>query len=265
MNDESSLSEAATLPRDNLLMRVWGVVATILSVLYTAICLIPAWTSARLGKGHWVTPVTRIWTWLIFRTCGIKDEIEGLEHLKGLDSFILVANHKSLVDILAVFRLMPGEVRFVAKREIMKVPVFGYTMANCGNIVIDRQSGGRAIRHALAAQREGYNICFFAEGHRFNDDLIHEFNDGAAWLAIATKQPCVPLAISGTGALMPRGSIFVRPGQRIRLSLGAPILTAGMRGGDRVELTQRLESAVREMYRDQIRLSHAPFSGEKKS
>ncbi len=252
MDHETDLRQPTIAHRDNLLLRAWGVVATILSVLYTALLLIPAWSSTRLGRGHWVTPITRLWTWLIFRTCWIRDEIEGLEHLRGLDSFILVANHKSLVDILAIFRLMPREVRFVAKREIMQVPVFGYTMAHCGNIVIDRQSGGRAIRHALASLRAGYSICFFAEGHRFNDDLVHEFNDGAAWLAIATKQPCVPLAISGTGALMPRGSKFVRPGLRIRLSLGAPIPTAGMRGSDRAELTQRLETAVREMFRSEI-------------
>jgi 1-acyl-sn-glycerol-3-phosphate acyltransferase len=191
----------------------------------------------------------RLWSWLILRTCFISAEIEGLEHLRGLDSFILVANHKSLVDILAIVRLIPREVRFVAKREITQVPVLGYAMAHSGNIVIDRQSGGRAIRHALAALREGYSICFFAEGHRFNDDRVHEFNDGAAWLAIATKQVCVPLAISGTGALMPRGSRFVRPGLRIRLALGAPIATVGMRGGDRGELSRRLEGAVREMFR----------------
>ena len=249
MKQEAELPDGALLPRANILARAWGVVATILSVLYTAILLLPAWTSARLGRGHWVTPVMRLWTWLIFRTCVIRATVEGLEHLRGLDSFILVANHKSLVDILAIVRLIPREVRFVAKREITKVPVLGYAMAHSGNIVIDRQSGGRAIRHALASLRDGYSICFFAEGHRFNDELVHEFNDGAAWLAIATKQTCVPLAISGSAALMPRGSRFVRPGLRIRLALGEPIATTGMRGADRAELTQRLEAAVRDLYR----------------
>ena len=249
MDQDADLSPIACGPRANLLVRAWGVIATVLSVLYTAILLIPVAVAGTLGRGHWASPVMRLWSWLIFHTCGISAEVEGLEHLRGLDSFILVANHKSLLDVVAITHLIRREVRFVAKRELRKVPLLGYAMAHSGNILIDRQSGGRAIRHALTALREGYTMCFFAEGHRFNDNLVHEFNDGAAWLAIATRQPCVPLAISGTGALAPRGAKFVRPGLRIRLALGAPIATAGMRGGDRVELSRRLETAVRDMFR----------------
>jgi 1-acyl-sn-glycerol-3-phosphate acyltransferase len=242
-------NSAAVAPTANILVRAWGVIATVLSVLFTAILLIPVAVAGTLRHSHWASPVMRLWSWLVFHTCGIRAEVEGLEHLRGLDSFILVANHKSLLDVVAITHLIRREVRFVAKRELGKVPLLGYAMAHSGNILIDRQSGGRAIRHALTALREGYTMCFFAEGHRFNDNLVHEFNDGAAWLAIATKQPCVPLALSGTQALAPRGAKFVRPGLRIRLMLGAPIATAGMRGGDRVELSRRLETAVREMFR----------------
>ncbi len=139
-----------------LLARAWGVAATLLSVLYTIILVIPAAAFARFNDGHLVTPIMRLWCRLIFLTCGITAEIEGLEHLAGLDTFILVSNHKSLLDILAVLRWIPRETRFLAKREIMKAPVFGYAMARSGNIVIDRQSGGRAVRHAIATMRAGY-------------------------------------------------------------------------------------------------------------
>lgn len=249
MNHDTSVSAIAAVARDGLLARIWGFVATILSVVYTIVLVLFAAAAAPFRRGHWVTPIMRLWCWLIFHTCGITAEVEGLEHLAGLDSFILVSNHQSLLDILAILYLIPRETRFLAKREIMQVPLLGFAMARSGNIVIDRKSGGRAIRHALERINDGYSICVFAEGHRFSDNQVHEFNDGAAWLAIATRQSCVPLAISGTLALMPRGAKFVRPGRRIRLALGPPLMTAGLRGADRSELTRRLETAVRELFR----------------
>jgi 1-acyl-sn-glycerol-3-phosphate acyltransferase len=225
--------------------KLWGIIATILSVLYTVILLIPATVVAPIADGHLVSYCIRLWCWLIFRTCGIRARVEGLEHIRGLDNFILVSNHQSLLDIIAVFYLIPRETRFIAKREIMKVPVFGWTMEKAGNVVIDRQSGGRSIRRALNVLNLGYDICVFAEGHRYSDNQVHDFNEGAAWLAIATKRPCVPMAITGTAEMMPRGARFVSPGREMILRIGKPIPTASMKGADRENLTRELQRAVR--------------------
>jgi 1-acyl-sn-glycerol-3-phosphate acyltransferase len=241
-----SLTQTRTL---DLFTRTWGVTATILSVLYTAVLVVFAAAVAPLRGGHWVTPIMRFWCWLIFHTCGITGEVEGLEHIDGLDTFVLVSNHQSLFDILAILYLIPRETRFIAKREIMQVPLIGFAMARSGNIVIDRKTGGHAIRHALAQISQGYSICVFAEGRRHSDNQVHEFSDGAAWLAIATRQACVPMAISGTLAVMPRGALFVKPGRHIKLVIGQPLSTQDLRGKDRTELTHRLESAVRELFR----------------
>jgi 1-acyl-sn-glycerol-3-phosphate acyltransferase len=238
------------VPRAGIASRWWGAIATILSVLYTAIICVPVALLAELNDGHYVSPLMRLWARLIFHTCGISAEVTGLEHLQGLDAFILVSNHQSLVDIIAVTHLIPREVRFVAKHELTKVPVLGYGIAHSGNVVIDRGSGGRTLRHALAKMRASYSFCVFAEGHRYSDNRVHEFNDGAAWLAITTQRACIPMAISGTAAIIPRGAKFALAGRRIRLAIGEPIPTAGLRSADRAELTRRLENAVRELFRD---------------
>jgi 1-acyl-sn-glycerol-3-phosphate acyltransferase len=167
-----------------------------------------------------------------------------LENLQGLESFVLVSNHQSLFDIMAVLLLIPREMRFVAKREIKQIPILGFALERSENIVIDRASGGKTIRRALAVVSHGYGICVFAEGHRFSDNRVHDFNDGATWLAIATKLPCVPMAIRGTAELMPRGAKFARPGQRVRLVLRKPVSTDGLRSADRTELTRRLHTEV---------------------
>jgi 1-acyl-sn-glycerol-3-phosphate acyltransferase len=252
MEHEADFSTISTASKPNLAIRFWGFFATVLSVLYTAVLVFPTALAAAIGRGHWVTPIMRLWSWLIFVTCGITAEVEGRENLIGLDACILVSNHQSLFDILALIYLVPRETRFVAKREIMKIPVLGFAMKRSGNVIIDRQSGGHGIRRAVDAMRQGYSICVFAEGHRHSDNQVHEFSDGAAWLAIAAKRACVPIAISGTAALMPRGARFVRPGLRIRLVIGRPIATAGLHGRDRTELTGKLEAAVRELLRSEV-------------
>jgi 1-acyl-sn-glycerol-3-phosphate acyltransferase len=234
--------------QSGLLSRIWGLAGTAAAVLITFILCLPAALAAALNRDHWVSPLMRLWAWLVFAVCGIKAEVRGLEHLRGVQPCIFVMNHQSLFDIPAMVRLIPLETRFVAKRELTRVPLMGYVLARSGNVVIDRESGGRAIRHAMKAIRSGYSICVFAEGHRYSDNRVHEFSDGAAWLALATKQPCVPVAISGTIMLAPRGAKAVQPGKRIRLAIGAPIATDGMRSRDREELTSKLEQSVREMF-----------------
>jgi 1-acyl-sn-glycerol-3-phosphate acyltransferase len=228
-----------------VLVLLWSIAATGLSLVYTAILLGAAALASPFADGHFCTPVFKIWAWLIIRTLGISVEIAGIDYLQEVDSFILVSNHQSLLDICAVLLLLPREIRFLAKRELKQVPLLGFTLERSGNIVIDRASGGRAIRRALAVVGHGYSICVFAEGHRFNDGRVHDFNEGAAWLAIATKLPCVPMAISGTAAMMPRGAKFALPGRTIRLVFRKPIATVGLKGGDRRELTRQLEAEVR--------------------
>lgn len=216
-----------------------------MALLYTAILIWPAALASLFANGHLCSPIFRLWAWLIFQTFGLSVEVVGTENLEGLRSFVLVSNHQSLFDILAILLFIPREMRFLAKREIKKVPVIGFTMERSENIVIDRASGGKTIRRALAVVEHGYSICVFAEGHRFSDNRVHDFNEGAAWLAIMTKLPCIPMAISGTAQVMPRGARLAMPRRRIRIVLGESIAIGGLKGAGRTQLTERLQAEVK--------------------
>jgi 1-acyl-sn-glycerol-3-phosphate acyltransferase len=252
--DETIASEPSPqpAPQRGVLDFVWGAAATALAVFYTAVLAPCAALVSILGYPHLATPISRLWGWLIVRTSGVKVEIEGLEHLAGLNSYVLVSNHQSFFDIFAICGWMPGEPRFVAKRELGKIPVLGLAMRRSGHIMIDRAKGGQAIRKALKLAREGFSIVVFAEGRRFSDNRVHPFNDGAAWLAIATRQKCVPMAISGTVSFFPRGARIVRPGRRMRMAIAAPIDTTQLRGSDRETLTRQLEESVRSLFRTEV-------------
>jgi 1-acyl-sn-glycerol-3-phosphate acyltransferase len=234
------------------LRRIAGVVATITALLLTSVLGVAAAVGSFIAEGHGTSPVMSLWAWSLLRVCGVKVEVSGLENLDGLDSFVLVANHQSLFDVLATIWAIPRELRFVAKRELRRIPVIGFAMERSGHIIVDRQRGGQAIRRAIEVTRKGYSICVFGEGHRYSDNRVHEFNDGAAWLAIATRMPCVPAAISGSLAIMPRGARFVVPGRKIRIVLGRPIPTVGLKSADRADLTRRLEDEVRAAFRTTV-------------
>ena len=250
-NHAQASSYTAAAPR-GVFNLAWGVAATALSVLWTAPCAVAAAIAGAMGKLHAVTLITRVWARAIIGVCGIKVQIEGLENLAGLKSFILVANHKSFFDIFAIAAFIPGEPRFVAKKELLKIPVIGYAMQRGGHVIIDRDAGGKEIRKAIQIIRSGLDVCVFAEGHRFNDNRVHDFNDGAAWLAILSKLPAVPMSISGSGVFFPRGAKVVTPGLTMRMTIGKPIATEGMRSADRTELTRKLEEAVRASFTTEV-------------
>ena len=239
-------------PHRGVFNLIWGLLGTGFSVLWTAPCAIIAAILGAMGRLHGVTLISRLWARVLIRLCGIRVEIDGIENLAALEHYILVANHQSFFDIFACTAYMPGEPRFVAKKELLKIPVIGYAMDRGGHIIIDRQAGGREIRKAISLIRRGLDVIVFAEGHRFSDNRVHEFNDGAAWLAILSGLPAVPMSISGSGAFFPRGAKVVVPRLTMRMRIGQPIATAGMKSADRAELTRRLEAAVKATFTTEV-------------
>lgn len=250
MEDDIQASEAAP-SRDSsgsFLRQCWGLAATAMAVLYTVILTPVAAVAAAIGLQDIVARVGTVWGRMIVRTAGIKVELEGLENIANLSSFVLIANHQSMFDIMALLAYFPRPVRFVAKKELLKIPLFGYALKNGGHIVIDRQGGGQQVRKAVDVAKSGLCIVFFAEGHRFSDNQVHRFNPGAAWLALLTGLPCVPMAISGSVAFLPRGAKTVVPGKTMRMTVGTPIPTADLQASDRNKLTRQLEQSVRDLF-----------------
>ncbi len=232
----------------SLMRTMWGAIATALAVLYTIPLSILAAISGAIGFPQGVARIGRLWGRIIIRTAGVKVQFEGLEKIDGVKSFVLVANHQSMFDILALLAYFPRPVRFVAKRELLRIPVFGFALRRGGHIIVDRDRGGQAVRSAIELAKAGLCVVFFAEGHRFSDNQVHRFNPGAAWLALLTGLPCVPMAICDSAAIMPRGAKTVVPGRTMRMKLGAPIATESLQASDRNRLTRQLEQAVRDLF-----------------
>ncbi|NOK37484.1 1-acyl-sn-glycerol-3-phosphate acyltransferase [Corallococcus exercitus] len=182
---------------------------------------------------------------------GVRHEAFGLENIPKEGNVVFVSNHQSHFDAMVNFAHIDKHTRYVAKAELFKVPVFGRAMRVAGNIPVQRTGGAddRArLQEAVTALRERVSVLFYAEGTRSPDGELRPFKKGAATLAIQAQVPVVPMAISGTRLILPKGGRAIQWGQRVALVVGKPVPTQGLTLADRDSLTRRLEEAVAGLY-----------------
>ncbi|MGH9750191.1 MAG: lysophospholipid acyltransferase family protein [Candidatus Polarisedimenticolia bacterium] len=140
---------------------------------------------------------------------------------------VYIANHQSQLDIPALIRALPASTRFIAKKELLYVPIFGWALWLAGFVFVDRRDRDKAIRSLEMAARKvrtGTPILVFAEGTRSPDGRLLPFKKGGFVLAMQAGVPIVPVTVRGGTEILPKGSLRIRPG-RIEVSIGDPIDT----------------------------------------
>jgi 1-acyl-sn-glycerol-3-phosphate acyltransferase len=197
------------------------------------------------------------WGRSMMAAAGAEHTARGLEHLPE-GNVVFVCNHQSHYDVILFFAHVRKHTRWVAKRELFKIPVFGQTMRLAGNIPVDRDGGESdksRLSEAVIAVRERVSVMFFPEGTRNSDGKLKPFKKGAAVFGIQAGVPIVPMAVSGTRRILPKGSLAIRWGHRAALVIGEPISTQGLTLDDRDALTHRLEETVARLYAGACALS----------
>jgi 1-acyl-sn-glycerol-3-phosphate acyltransferase len=181
----------------------------------TVLGLVAIVAALATGRREIVFRLGRLWSRILLRVMGIAPVYSGLEHARGTQPRIFLANHLSTLDIWVVVPALPDTTRFVSKKSVFWIPVLGQAMAVAGFIPIDRQDRTRAIRslgRAVTRIRNGESVILFPEGTRSRDGKLGRFKRGSFHLAIDAGVPVVPVAISGTGKVVRPRSIVVRPG-----------------------------------------------------
>jgi 1-acyl-sn-glycerol-3-phosphate acyltransferase len=187
----------------------------------------------------------KVWSRALLRATGARVHYEGLEHVRDAPR-VYIANHQSMVDIWALISILPRSTRFVAKRELFRIPVFGWLLRTAEFTPVDRSNRAEAIRSlSLAAERvrAGRSIVLFPEGTRSRDGQLRPFKKGAFYLALAAGVPVVPVAITGSFDVMPPGSLRVYPGD-VRVRFQPEIDVAVHQPDDHAGLQARVRSAV---------------------
>lgn len=222
-------------------------VAIPFTVLYTTHILWAAWrkspTLKRISNAY-----PGRWSRHLLRAARTRVELVGGEVIDPDRAQLLVANHVSWFDVLALAACIPGPSRFIAKKELEKIPMFGPAWQAAGHISIDRGNRASALesleraRHTLEEDRP--TVIFFPEGTRSPTGELRAFKKGAFVLAIQTGVEVVPAAIVGSREVMAKGSWRIHMGRTIRVQLGAPIPVGELTIDDRDALTGRARSDV---------------------
>jgi 1-acyl-sn-glycerol-3-phosphate acyltransferase len=204
------------------------------------------------GRPERADPVIRAWCSAVVGAAGVREDVAGLENLPS-GTCVLVCNHQSNFDAPFVFLRLPKHIRFVAKKELYRIPIFGAALKAMGNIRVERTGSDgdrKRIEAAIEQVRTRTSILFFAEGTRSTDGKLRQFKKGAAVLAIDAQVPLVPVALAGAHEITPKGGLWVHSGRPLVLRVGKPIPTAGLAREDRDTLTRQAHDAVAALLED---------------
>jgi len=227
------------------------VVRYVLVAIYTVVWGVPACLVGLVDRsGEAVLWIGRQWIRWIFATCGITVEAEGLENVDARRAHVFMSNHQSVLDIGAIVATLPVSWRFVAKRELTWIPLFGWALRLGGHVIIDRGRRERAVaslQRAARRIRAGTSVIIFPEGTRSETGVMRPFKSGGFHLAIEAQAPILPITVSGSHRLTPKRSLRVESGH-MKVVYGKPIETRGLPLEEREALKERVRAAIEAGY-----------------
>jgi 1-acyl-sn-glycerol-3-phosphate acyltransferase len=188
---------------------IWGIIAA-------GICVFSPRLAFHCGT---------IWAWCLCRVNFTPVKVEGREHAKRGQSYIIMSNHQSQFDILAFYSTWRRQFRWVLKEELRKIPGLGWYCSAGGHIFIDRRNREKAIaslRSARPLLEGGISVIIFPEGSRSHDGRMGDFKKGGFMMALELGLPILPVSISGSQLVLPYKSLRSLPG-KIRIQIHKPM------------------------------------------
>jgi 1-acyl-sn-glycerol-3-phosphate acyltransferase len=201
------------------------------------------------STGDLVLDLARAWSGWVTSFAGVRIVVDQRGKLDPAQPYVFMANHASSLDIWAAFVAVPRRLRMIAKKQLARIPLFGWVMWAGRFIFIDRKNAvaaRRSIERAGQRIRSGDSVLLFPEGTRTRDGNLGPFKKGGFHLAAQAGVPIVPVALRGTRALMPRGSYLLRAGT-VTAIIGEPIPTQGLSEEERATLHERVRGIIEGM------------------
>jgi 1-acyl-sn-glycerol-3-phosphate acyltransferase len=156
-----------------------------------------------------------------------------------------MANHQSNCDPPALLAVLPP-VLVMVKKEFFRVPILGRGMVACGFISVDRRNREQAleaVEKGVQALKAGKSFLVYPEGTRSPDGRLQRFKKGVFVMAIKAGASIVPISVSGSNKIMPKGKFVIRPG-RVRITFHEPVATEGSAIEDRQLIIDRVRQAI---------------------
>lgn len=186
----------------------------------------------------------RLWAKLILLTSGVSIDRRGVALPPPSVSCVFVANHASIYDIPILFTAVPRQLRIMAKASLGRFPFIGWHLRQSGHLLVDRQKPGAGILKKMQRMtRQGASLIVFPEGSRSPDGEVKRFKGGTFLVAVENGWPVVPISVSGSRVVMPKGRLMVAPAT-VRVTVHDAIATTGMTREDVRDLADRVRAVV---------------------
>jgi 1-acyl-sn-glycerol-3-phosphate acyltransferase len=182
--------------------------------------------------------------WTGVRLAGVRVKTVGLDQLDSNRTYVFMSNHVSNIDPPLLLPLIPGRTSVMAKKELFSYPILGKTMRLGSLVPVDRgnrDAGIAAVRAAEEVVKQGIHMTIYVEGHRSFDGKLLPFKKGPFYLAEQCQLPVVPVTISGTHSVMPKGRFSIKPGL-VTVIFHKAIEPAEF--GSREELMQKVRAVI---------------------
>ncbi|MDQ0148389.1 lysophospholipid acyltransferase family protein [Eubacterium multiforme] len=184
------------------------------------------------------------WSEVTIKTVGMDIEIKGYENIPN-ETCTFIGNHMSILDIPVLRYASKRGIGFIAKKEVLKVPVLGFWVKHMNCVALDRDNVREAIKviaKGVEFLKSGYDMAIFPEGTRAKDGKVHEFKKGSIKLATKAKVPIVPFSIDGTSKCFEDNRKFSKG--KVTIVFGKPIYTDNLTKEEEKTLTERVQKEV---------------------
>lgn len=225
-----------------------SVVTSLVGFVATVIAVPVVMTIAFINEtSPWIDRVIRAWSRAWLAASGTQLTIVGQEVIDPSRSYVVVANHQSALDIMACFLAVPLPIRYLAKKELFRIPLFAQGMRAVGIVEVDRKA--RSAVHAEVNRKskelveKGRSLIIYPEGTRPRDGALDPFKKGAFTMAIASQLPILPVTIHGTYEAWKPGTLWIRGGH-VSVVVDKPIPTEGMTHSDAGDLTKKVYTII---------------------
>jgi len=190
--------------------------------------------------------IARDWARTAINANGSIIKVTGIENVPAKGGVLFVSNHQSNFDIPIIIGFVPRDKGFIAKMELLKVPVFRTWMTNLGCVFIDRKDARQslsALSQAADQLKEGHSLVIFPEGTRSSDGKLGRFKPGSLKLGIKANVPIVPVTINGSMNIMPKGTTFIKSAS-VEVIISPPLILDELAAKDPNSVTEKVRSII---------------------
>lgn len=193
---------------------------------------------------EYVKKIFYLWSKFTIETIGIELEVNGLENIPK-ETCVFIGNHSSILDIPILLYTVDRNLGFIAKKEMMKIPIIGYWLEKTKSVPLDRdnpRSAIKSINDGINNINEGCSMVIFPEGTRSKDGKVGEFKKGSLKLATKSKVPIVPVSIDRASRSFEDNRKF-RPA-KIKVVFGEKVDTKNLSKEEEKSLTENIRNTI---------------------